>query len=312
MPPFFSIIIPLYNKENHIKETLGYVFAQTFTDFEVLIINDGSTDNSLQEVTLVEDERISIYTIKNSGVSHARNYGIKRAKSSCVALLDADDYWDSKHLENLQTLYLKFPDCGLYATAYSQRLHQKTLISAYKNVPKTPNWMGILDDYFLSSIQSSIAWTSSVMIKKEVFEHVGYFNETLTFGEDTDMWIRIALKYQVAFCNTVTATHRLDADNRISDSNPNNRVYLDLDAYNTFALTNPSLKRYLDLNRFAIALEYKLANNLERCNFYVKAIDVKNLNSKQNLLLKLPTPLLKLAFYLKNAFLNIGVNLSNY
>ena len=98
MTPFFSIVIPLYNKEPFIEKTIQSVLDQTFKDFEIIIINDGSTDKSLGEVECLNDERISIFTIINQGVSHARNHGIHKAKGHYIAFLDADDYWESEFL----------------------------------------------------------------------------------------------------------------------------------------------------------------------------------------------------------------------
>ena len=97
--PFFSIIIPLYNKENFIVKTINSALRQTFSNFEIIIINDGSTDESLNRLKIFNDRRIRIFDIPNSGVSVARNYGIKKSKSKMIALLDSDDIWEKNHLE---------------------------------------------------------------------------------------------------------------------------------------------------------------------------------------------------------------------
>ena len=102
----FSIIIPLYNKEKDIKKTLKSVLNQSFEDFEIIIINDGSTDNSEEIVKSIIDKRIFLYTKNNEGVSIARNYGVEKATSGFIAFLDADDYWHPNHLENLHTLLI--------------------------------------------------------------------------------------------------------------------------------------------------------------------------------------------------------------
>ena len=94
----FSVVIPLYNKENHIQKTLNCVLSQSFTNFEIIIINDGSTDNSLKKAEDIKDSRIFLYSIKNQGVSNARNYGIKKANSDYICFLDADDFWYNNHL----------------------------------------------------------------------------------------------------------------------------------------------------------------------------------------------------------------------
>ncbi|KIC01072.1 hypothetical protein OA88_15890, partial [Flavobacterium sp. JRM] len=90
---FFSIVIPLYNKAYYIENTIKSVLYQSFTDYEIIIINDGSTDNSLEKVLEFNDKRIQLYTQQNQGASVARNLGIEKAKYNYIAFLDADDLW---------------------------------------------------------------------------------------------------------------------------------------------------------------------------------------------------------------------------
>src|SRR4051812_32162135 len=96
---FFSVIIPLYNKANYIENTIKSVLNQTFTDFEIIVVNDESTDESETIVLGFNDKRIQLFNQKNQGVSVARNHGIEKAKGKLVAFLDADDYWFHNHLE---------------------------------------------------------------------------------------------------------------------------------------------------------------------------------------------------------------------
>lgn len=312
--PYFSIVISLYNKEKHIQSTIESVLAQSFVDFEIVVVNDGSTDSSEAVVKSIDDERIQIYSQENKGVSVARNFGIEKAKAKLVAFLDADDYWYPNHLETLKILYDTFPGCGLYATAYMKQFNSVKIKSIYKNIPTTPNWMGIVPDYFESSHTNSIAWTSAVMVPKKVFDTIGNFdtNITLGAGEDTDLWIRIALKYEVAFCNTVTAIHNLHSDNRISNANTNLRQFINLDVYEAIAQSKPSLKKYLDLNRYSIAKQYKLVGNHQKSKELIAKIDFNNLNWKQQLLLKTNNQLLIIFIKVKLLLRNLGLNLSSY
>ena len=123
---FFSVVIPLYNKENHIQKTLNSVLSQSFTDFEIIIINDGSTDNSLDKVQEIKDSRINIYTTPNHGVSKARNTGILKSNSQYICFLDADDFWYENHLSQMKRLLDSFPECGLFATSYYRRIISNT------------------------------------------------------------------------------------------------------------------------------------------------------------------------------------------
>lgn len=288
MTPYFSIVIPLYNKEKHIAQTLKSVINQSYNNFEVVVVNDGSTDKSLEEAIKINDDRITVYSIENRGVSYARNYGIKHAKSNLIVLLDADDHWKSHHLEDLKLLYEKFPDCGLYAKAYTKRKNGINLKSIYKNIPQENNWKGVVNNYFKSSLANSIAWTSAVMIPKTTFEKVGYFNESLNSGEDTDLWIRIALKLPVAFYNKVSAIHLLNAQNKITKTKLSSRKHIDFSTYDEAAKNNIDLKNYINLNRVSMALQYKIegAKNLEKD---IKShIDYNSISNLQKLLLTLP------------------------
>ena len=107
MNPFFSVIIPLFNKENEIKSTLESVLSQTFQDFEVIVIDDGSTDNGKKIVEDFNNSKIKLISTRNNGVSKARNIGIEEAKGALIAFLEADDFWFENHLQLLSELFIK-------------------------------------------------------------------------------------------------------------------------------------------------------------------------------------------------------------
>ena len=314
MKPYFSIIIPLYNKEQHISDTLKSVWSQTFTDFEVIVINDGSTDGSLDVVKSIREDRIQLFSIKNQGVSNARNYGISKANSDLIVFLDADDLWFNHHLQDLKDLYEAFPGCGMYCKAYNKKDGNRITTSTFTNIASDSNWKGIVKDYFASSCINNIAWTSAVLIPKTILNETGLFDTKITLGagEDTDLWIRIALKYPVAFDNKVSALHQLHSDNRISNSNTNLRQFIDLEKYEPQAKTNSSLKRYLDLIRYSIAIQYKSVGNTEKVNFYKKEIDMNSLNKRQRFLLSQPLVSLKVLFKIKQILKKFGIQLSSF
>lgn len=312
--PFFSVVIPLFNKEYYIADTLKSVLNQSYRNFEIIIVNDGSTDNSYKKVKAINDNRIKLYSTENKGVSHARNFGIKKAKANLIAFLDADDIWYNHHLEDLKQLFELYPNCGLYCKAYVKQQSNFTIESVYKNIPKQVNWIGIIDDYFESSLINCVAWTSAVAIPKHILEDINNFDESITLGagEDIDLWLRIALKHPVAFYNKTSAIHKLHTNNRISNSNTNEREFINLDTYELIAQNNKSLKKYLDLNRYSIAMQYKLIGNTTKANDYIGKIDENNLNKKQVFLLKSNVIFLKLLFQFKKYLKTININLSTY
>lgn len=294
MLPFFSIVIPVYNKENHIKATLESVLNQSFKDFEVIIVNDGSSDNSENIIRQINDECIRLYTIENHGVSFARNYGISKAKANFIALLDADDIWYPNHLENLKHLIENFPNCGLYCTAYETSYYDKKIVKG-KFLGIGVSFYGIVPDYFASSLVNSIAWSSAVVIPKTILEKHGCFNTIIRSGQDTELWIRIAVKEDVAFSSKISTRRVIsDVGNHLSHSTKRIDRLKVLEQFAEYEKTNQSLKKYMDLNRFSIAVERKMNGDTESFKKIIKDIKFTNLNAKQKVILKLPRFVLNL------------------
>ncbi|MBN8567157.1 MAG: glycosyltransferase family 2 protein [Flavobacteriales bacterium] len=309
-----SIIIPLYNKEKAIEKTLKSVFHQSFTDYEVLVINDGSTDKSEEKVKRFSDERLRLISTENRGVSQARNLGISESKGKLIAFLDADDYWFPNHLESLFQLYQNFPEAGLLATNYQFYYSYKKIIQpVFDDIP-TENWNGIVTDFFHSSMKFRIAWTSAVAVPKKVLDDIGNFDENITLGagEDTDLWIRIALKYSVAFDNEVSAIYQMESENRISLHKTLERKFSKLDKFSNEEQSNSSLNKYLDMYRAEFALKHKLAGDLQSFHFYKNAISKENLHWKTKFLLLLPNPVLQVLYYMKKKLEFFNIQTSAY
>lgn len=215
--PPISIVIPLLNKAPQIVRTLKSILTQTFQDFEVIVVDGGSTDNGLELINEFEDPRIRIFKQKSRGVSAARNEGVERAAAGLIAFLDADDEWTPKHLETLLRLRRKHPQAGLYGTAYyiSDGSIREARLSP--QIPKWP-WEGIIDNYWKTCYRSYSPpfWTSCVAVPKQVFEEMSGFNPLMNKGEDLDLWGRIALQYKVAFSRDGMGIYHYEGDDHIS------------------------------------------------------------------------------------------------
>ncbi|WP_052727590.1 glycosyltransferase family 2 protein [Methanosarcina mazei] len=212
--PLVSVVIPLYNKESHIKRAIDSILDQRVQNFEIVVVDDGSTDKSAKVVKNFTDPRIRLIQQENAGVSAARNKGIEEAKSDLIAFLDADDEWMPNFLEIIMNLKQKYPKAGIYATAYSWSNLNKIIIPKHEGIPSTP-WEGIIENYFsIVSKRSLPISASSVVISKKILFEVGMFQPGLWKGEDQDVWGKIALKYPVAYNNTVGSIYYLDATNR--------------------------------------------------------------------------------------------------
>lgn len=204
----FSVIIPLYNKENYIKRALTSVLNQTYSGFEVIIVNDGSTDRSLEILESIKDNRIRIISQKNCGVSSARNMGIDHARNQFIAFLDADDTWHPEFLEIINELIRSNPEAGVYYSNYKLIKEKKDEVSY--SVKNLKNQNILIEDYFDFVVKNKTICASSVVIKKEVFKVIGKFPVKLKRGEDLYLWTKIALKYKVAYTNFVGAFYYRD------------------------------------------------------------------------------------------------------
>lgn len=214
----FSVIIPLYNKECEIKRTVRSVLAQTVKDFELIIIDDGSTDNGPAKVLEFNDPRIKLISQENKGVSAARNRGISEAQNELISFLDADDEWAEDYLETIIRLRKKYPDAGLYATAYNSKTSLGLRKIKLRGVPAPP-WEGLIPAYFKTvSLGDQPFNASTVTIPKKILNAIGGFKEGENLGEDLDLLGRIAMRHPIAFSGKIGGAYRCDASNRINDT----------------------------------------------------------------------------------------------
>ncbi|WP_282136644.1 glycosyltransferase family 2 protein [Seonamhaeicola maritimus] len=296
MPPFFSVVIPLYNKEDYIEHTLKSVLNQSFKDFEIVIVDDGSTDYSFNKALKFKNSQVTLIKQENSGVSIARNNGIELAKSKYIALIDGDDIWYSDHLLELKRQIERFPNAGLYCNNYEVFYKKGISRKAEFNMPLS-NDIFIVTDFFKASITNLVAWTSAVAFEKQKFYDIGKFDPYLKTAQDLDLWIRFALNYEVSFNPKITMTYNRFIENSLSKNEKeyNNIRLRFLTKYQEEEKTNPSLKLYLDINRYSFAIRCLLNNQYDLHEKFKKDIDYKNINLKQKILLSLPKFILKQA-----------------
>lgn len=301
--PFFSVIIPVYNKEKFVEKTLKSVLAQTFTDFEIVIVNDGSTDKSETIIFDTKDERIRYFPKSNEGVSIARNFGIEKAFADYICFLDADDYWHPDFLQTLHAYIQKLPDEKVFAMAYEIET-DKNVFPAQYSIPKTGDFEIV--NYFEASKEASVLWTSSAAFHKDVFTKVGNFDPKIKSGQDIDLWIRIGLVYPVVFIPKIQSRYVYDFESLSRNSKYLNRK-IDFSKFSSEEKTNKSLKYFLDLNRFSLAIKSKLIDDKASFHEYYNGIDTHKLPLKKRLLLNLPGFMLKMLIAVKLKLANIGL-----
>ena len=206
----FSVIIPLYNKAPYIRKALESVLAQTYTDFELIIVDDGSTDGSeaIAEDLLASRPSPLAFRLlkqKNAGVSAARNYGFSVSIGDYIAFLDADDWWEPTYLEKMAQLIEDYPEAGLYASNYmyykpgKTRVAVKNIETGYFNYPKAYYEGGAMP-----------IWTGATMIPRRVMDEMGGFPLGIKLGEDFLLWAKIAMQYKVVFLNEPLAWYNND------------------------------------------------------------------------------------------------------
>lgn len=243
----FSVVIPLFNKERSITRCVASVLKQSYAASEIIIVNDGSTDGSLAVVQELADPRIRVIDQPNGGVSRARNSGISAARHEFIALLDADDEWDSHYLEKMAFSIHKFPDAGLYYAAYIILSASK---AESKVVPCLPaENCGYVDIFGLDADQGPNS--SSTVLRKSYLAKTGLFDSKLLKGEDLDMWIRFALNGPVVLYNAPLSIYHNDAENRAMrrPTPPQRCLVSNLSRYDPAARSNPRLYRYLQAMR---------------------------------------------------------------
>lgn len=204
--PRISVVMPLYNKEHEVERAIRSVLAQSFTDFELIVVNDGSTDRSVDQVSCFADLRIRLVHQNNQGVSAARNRGVEESKSDLVAFLDADDEWLPEFLATIWRLSERYPAARTFATSYFRREPSgKTCKAIFRGVHHD-FYEGILEDYFSIAAQSDPPlWSSAVAIKKAEFMSIGGFPLGIRSGEDLLTWVRMATRWSIAYCTSPLA-----------------------------------------------------------------------------------------------------------
>lgn len=252
-----SVVIPLFNKQDSIRSTIESVLAQSFKDFELIVVDDGSTDGSVAAVKSMDDPRIRLIEKRNGGVSSARNEGIRRASGEYVAFLDGDDLWGPGFLAEVIRLVQDCPEAGIFGTSYyflengSKHRAEKPLADSFYGIVDNSNWD-----------KAHIYCSSAVCCRKTALEEVGMFDERIAYGEDLDVWWRIMLKYPAAFSNKPLATYRFDEGNRaMTRTKPLGKMHINyLEKYAEYRRNDDAFRHFIDKECMWWLFPYALEN----------------------------------------------------
>ena len=195
-----SVVIPLYNKEKQIQKTMNTILSQSYQNFEIVIVNDGSTDSSVQQVQAIKDKRIHLFHQKNAGVSAARNTGIREAKGEFIAFLDADDEWKSDYLQKLIELTDRYPQADIFGSNYCFKNPQGKITPTILRRIQSKEESFILNNYFeIASYSHPPLCSSAIMVRRSAINSIGGFPLGIKSGEDLLTWARLAVRYKIAY-----------------------------------------------------------------------------------------------------------------
>jgi glycosyltransferase involved in cell wall biosynthesis len=214
-----SVVIPLYNKERYIDRALRSILTQNVQTFEIIVIDDGSTDSGPAIVESYGDERIRLIRQGNAGVSAARNRGIAEARHDWIAFLDADDEWKPHFLETIAGLRDRFPDAGAYGAAFAVVMPNGESTAGGSPRGGAPHER-LIENYFKAAISGDATLhVSTLCVPRHVFVTLGAFTPGERLGEDLELFCKIGMRYPIAYSERVSGIYYRDVVNSAIDSN---------------------------------------------------------------------------------------------
>jgi glycosyltransferase involved in cell wall biosynthesis len=212
-----SVVIPLYNKQEYVEQAVRSALQSSCLPHEVIVVDDGSTDNGPQRVRAIADPRVRLISQPNRGVSAARNRGIDEARGEYIAFLDADDYWTPRYLGAIAELIARFPGCGMYATHFYYFRGD-----GFRKVPRLP---GVkcgaqrIERFFELWSHGLLFIPSAVVIPRRLLGPAGVrYPEGEQRGEDQDVWFRLAERWPVAYLPEPLIGYRFGVPGSLMDS----------------------------------------------------------------------------------------------
>ena len=276
-----SIILTCYNYGDYVGDAIGSALKQSYTDFEVIVVNDGSTDNSEEVISrFLDDPRIKYIKQKNAGQANAKNTGIKNAARDLIAFLDADDMWEPDKLAKQVKLFNN-PNVGVvYSRAryidgdgnpLDLRLQSKYL---QPRSGKVTEWL-IFDNF--------VPFSSSV-VRRECFEKIGLFDESLKMGIDWDLWLRISVHYEFDYINEPLLIYRVGHSGQMSKNievrqQCSDRIYEKFLSAHREVLPEETIRAALHYTYCSRGYYFRQVNRRKALLYYLKALAIKPFSS---------------------------------
>jgi len=260
MPDLVSVIIPAFNAEKTIARAVDSVLAQTYSPVEVIVVDDGSTDGT-RDICESYGNRIHYIYQKNKGVSSARNQGIEAAKGYFIGFLDSDDWFLPNKIQTMVTLYSEYPLINCMTSAYyiDDGKSRKPYPQPGKICSSGGN--GIVSIFREFSRGNYIIHPNTVLIRTSVFKTIGVFNEHWRFGEDLEMWARIAGQYEWVYSEKPLSVYNRDSINSVCSQSSPDQHGLD------FLYTDQGMKTFIKPEYHADFLLWRKKELLTRLNY---------------------------------------------
>ncbi len=306
----FSVILPLYNKAPYVTKAIQSVLSQSCTDFELVIMDDGSSDDSfaMAQEAIKGCGFAHLHQQSNTGVSVARNNAVALSRGGYLCFLDADDWWAPTFLEEMSRLIDEYPDAGVYGTNYIivNETRYKTRVASVGVEPGFEKGYINYCQVYSKGMYMPL-WTGAVCLPRSVFDEMGGFKSFLKLGEDFDLWIRIALKYRVAFLNSPLSYYNQDSDPKWRAvghlQQPCYHMLWNLDYLEEEEKINLDLKQLIDNLRTSSLFSYYLSKRFrEDARKELDKVDWSRQSLNTRVLYHMPISLLKA----RQFFLKIG------
>lgn len=279
----FSVIIPLYNKAPYVRKAVESVIKQTFGNWELIVVDDGSTDGGGDVVRSFSDNRIRFVKQENAGVSVARNRGVAKSTAPYICFLDADDWWEPTFLEEMAKLIAEYPDAGIYGTNYY----------IVKNGKRRLAPIGVEEGFVEGEVNYCQVyaktlcmplWTGAVCMPRAVFNIAGGFPAGIKLGEDFLLWIQVALKHKVVLLNKPLSNYNQDVDSSFRGTHnkrydPNTFMTFHFDRFAEEEEKNNDLKILLDRLRVYSLMNFRKNNMFpDKVRHEIVKVDFTNVN----------------------------------
>lgn len=298
----FSVIIPLYNKAPYVRKAIESVIEQTYKEWELVVVDDGSIDGSGDIVKAIHNSRIRLVRQDNAGVSAARNRGVAESTAPYICFLDADDWWEPTFLEEMARVIERHPNAGIYGTSYY----------IVKNGKKRIAPIGVDNGFGEGEINYCRVYAKtlcmpltsiSVCIPRKVFDEVGGFPTSIKLGEDFMLWLSIALKHKVVFLNKNLSNYNQDVDVTYRGTHhlhpPIYNMLWRLGEYEPLEKTNPDYKQLIDnLRTYSLQKYYLNSKYRDAARQELSKVDWGKQNDKLKRFYNLPVGVLKINFKL--------------